>query len=278
MATENARAHSTSRTSIVSMNPNGCAISDVCFSHGDLQLVRDFSTVIMRGDKIGIIGANGIGKSTLIKLLLGELTLDSGTIKTGTNIEIAYFDQLRGTLRTDLTAMENVCEGRDTVTLNGAERHIISYMQDFLFAPERARAPITALSGGETNRLMLAKLILKPSNLLILDEPTNDLDAETLELLESLLAEYQGTVIIISHDRESSTKPSPARLCLNDPGSFANTSAVTQTGCTSRAPNLNQLPARKRPALMLRKAKLKKTTKQSNSVIKINVSSTNYPS
>lgn len=176
--------------------------TDLCFAHGDNKLVRDFSTTIMRGDKIGIIGANGIGKSTLIRLLLGTLEPDSGTIRIGTNLDIAYFDQLRTALNPSLSAMENVSDGRDMIEINGETRHIISYMQDFLFPPDRARAPITALSGGETNRLMLAKLFLKPSNLLVLDEPTNDLDVETLELLESLVSDYKGTAMLISHDRE----------------------------------------------------------------------------
>ncbi len=165
-------------------------------------IVNGFNTTIMRGDKIGVIGPNGVGKSTLIKLLLGELEPQSGKVEHGTNLEVAYFDQLRDSLNLSATAMDNVSGGRDMVTINNEERHIISYMQDFLFSPQRARAPITALSGGETNRLMLAKLFLQPSNLLVLDEPTNDLDIETLELLESLVAEYPGTVIVISHDRQ----------------------------------------------------------------------------
>ncbi len=172
------------------------------FSHGDSNIIRNFSTVIMRDDRVGIIGPNGCGKSTLVKLLVGELTPTSGTVHQGTQLEVAYYDQLRATLDTRLSAADNVSGGRDTVEVNGTPRHIMSYMQDFLFEPSRARAPITALSGGETGRLMLAKLFLKPSNLMILDEPSNDLDIETLELLESLLADYKGTVILISHDRQ----------------------------------------------------------------------------
>jgi len=172
------------------------------FSHGDSNIIRNFSTVIMRDDRVGIIGPNGCGKSTLVKLLVGELTPTSGTVHQGTQLEVAYYDQLRATLDTKLSAADNVSGGRDTVEVNGTPRHIMSYMQDFLFEPSRARAPITALSGGETGRLMLAKLFLKPSNLMILDEPSNDLDIETLELLESLLADYKGTVILISHDRQ----------------------------------------------------------------------------
>ncbi|MFK7854147.1 MAG: ATP-binding cassette domain-containing protein [Granulosicoccus sp.] len=175
---------------------------NLSFSHADTPIITSLSTVLMREDRIGIIGPNGCGKSTLVKLLVGELTPSSGTIKRGTQLEVGYYDQLRATLDPKLSAADNVSGGRDTVDVNGNPRHIMSYMQDFLFEPSRARAPITALSGGETGRLMLAKLFLKPSNLIVLDEPSNDLDIETLELLESLLADYKGTVILISHDRE----------------------------------------------------------------------------
>jgi len=172
------------------------------FSHGDTPIIRALTTTIMRDDRVGIIGPNGCGKSTLVKLLVGEYNATSGDVRRGTQLEVAYYDQLRAMLDPRLSAADNVSGGRDTVTVNGNPRHIMSYMQDFLFEPSRARAPITALSGGETGRLMLAKLFLKPSNLIVLDEPSNDLDVETLELLEHLLAEYKGTVILISHDRE----------------------------------------------------------------------------
>lgn len=172
------------------------------FSHGDATIINNLTTVVMREDRIGIIGPNGCGKSTLVNLLVGELAPTSGTVKSGTQLQVAYYDQLRATLDTRLSAADNVSGGRDTVDVNGIPRHIMSYMQDFLFEPSRARAPITALSGGEMGRLMLAKLFLKPSNLIVLDEPSNDLDIETLELLESLLADYKGTVILISHDRQ----------------------------------------------------------------------------
>lgn len=178
------------------------AAENLSFAHGDRTIISDLSTVVMRKDCIGIIGPNGCGKSTLVKLLVGELTATSGTVKQGTQLEVAYYDQLRTALDTKLSAADNVSGGRDTVEVNGVPRHIMSYMQDFLFEPSRARAPITALSGGEMGRLMLAKLFLRPSNLIVLDEPSNDLDIETLELLESLLADYKGTVILISHDRE----------------------------------------------------------------------------
>lgn len=175
---------------------------NVHFSHADQSIIEQFSTIVMRQDRIGIIGPNGCGKSTLVKLLVGELEPTQGAITQGTQLEVAYYDQLRATLDPKLSAADNVSGGKDTVTVNGNPRHIMSYMQDFLFEPSRARAPITALSGGETGRLMLAKLFLKPSNLIVLDEPSNDLDVETLELLEALLADYKGSVILISHDRE----------------------------------------------------------------------------
>jgi len=172
------------------------------FGYGDRTIVHDFSTTILRGDRIGLIGANGSGKTTLLKLLLGELTPQSGEMRVGTQLQIAYFDQYRSTLREDWNAIENVAEGKDSVEINGKHKHVIGYLQDFLFTPERARAPITRLSGGERNRLLLAKLFAQPSNLLVMDEPTNDLDVETLELLEELLAEYPGTLLLVSHDRD----------------------------------------------------------------------------
>ncbi|HPB83016.1 MAG TPA: ATP-binding cassette domain-containing protein, partial [Spirochaetota bacterium] len=161
----------------------------------------NFSTTIQRGDKIGIIGPNGCGKSTLIKLLLGELAPDSGTVKTGTRIEKAYFDQLRNQLDESLSVRKNVADGSEIIDFNGGRKHIIGYLQDFLFPPDRADVPVSALSGGEKNRLLLAKLFTKPSNFLIMDEPTNDLDIETLELLEELLLDYKGTLLLVSHDR-----------------------------------------------------------------------------
>jgi ATP-binding cassette subfamily F protein uup len=173
----------------------------VDFAFGDRVLVRDFSTVIQRGDKIGLIGPNGSGKTTLLKLLLGDLQPTAGTVQVGTNLEIAFFDQLRGALREDWNALDNVSEGREFIEINGSRKHVMGYLQDFLFSPDRALAPITKLSGGERNRLLLAKLFAKPSNLLVMDEPTNDLDVETLELLEELLIDYPGTLILVSHDR-----------------------------------------------------------------------------
>ncbi|TAL75227.1 MAG: ATP-binding cassette domain-containing protein [Rhodanobacter sp.] len=164
-------------------------------------LFDDLSTTVMRGDRVGIIGPNGAGKSTLIRIMLGELTPAHGSVTRGTGIELAYFDQHRVQLDDTLNALDNVAEGREYIELNGQRKHIIGYLQDFLFSPERARAPITRLSGGERNRLLLAKLFAQPSNLLVMDEPTNDLDVETLELLEELLTDYTGTLLLVSHDR-----------------------------------------------------------------------------
>ena len=168
---------------------------------GPRTLIDGFSTLITRGDKVGVIGPNGAGKSTLLKLLLGELEPDSGTVRRGTNLQVAYFDQLREQIDETLSVADNVGEGADTITVGGQRKHILGYLQDFLFDPQRARMPATALSGGERNRLLLAKLFRREANLLVLDEPTNDLDQETLELLEELLSEFEGTVLLVSHDR-----------------------------------------------------------------------------
>ena len=168
----------------------------------DKVIADGFSTLVMRGDRIGLVGPNGIGKTTLLKLLFGDLKADSGEIKQGVNLEFAYFDQYREKLDEEATVQDNVAEGKQEVMMGGRSRHVLGYLQDFLFPPARARTPVKALSGGEKNRLLLAKLFLKPSNILVLDEPTNDLDIETLELLEDIINQYQGTVLIVSHDRE----------------------------------------------------------------------------
>ena len=175
-------------------------IEHLSVSYREQPLIQDFSAIVLRGDRIGLVGDNGVGKTTLIKAILGDLP-HGGTVKVGTQLEVAYFDQLRNQLDLEKSVSENVSEGTDFVDVNGQRRHIYSYLQDFLFSPERARTPVKALSGGERNRVLLAKLLLKPSNLIVMDEPTNDLDMVTLELLEEMLAEYKGTLLLISHDR-----------------------------------------------------------------------------
>ena len=177
-------------------------LENVTYQVDDKLLVNDFSVQVLRGDKIALIGPNGIGKTTLLKLMLGNLTPTSGSVHCGTKLEVAYFDQYRLELDPEKTVMDNLAEGKQEVMVNGRSRHVLGYLQDFLFPPKRARTPVRALSGGERNRLLLAKLFLKPSNLLVLDEPTNDLDIETLELLEELVNDYQGTVLLVSHDRQ----------------------------------------------------------------------------
>jgi ATP-binding cassette subfamily F protein uup len=175
---------------------------NVTHSFDDQPLIQNMSLKIMRGDRIGLVGNNGVGKSTLLNILLGKITPQQGTVKHGTNLEIGYFDQLRRKLELDKSVAENVAGGRDYIRINGKDRHVIGYLKGFLFSPKRAMTPVKALSGGERNRIILAKLFTKPTNLLVLDEPTNDLDVETLEVLEQRLVEYQGTLIVVSHDRE----------------------------------------------------------------------------
>ncbi|MGB5561582.1 MAG: ATP-binding cassette domain-containing protein [Sedimenticolaceae bacterium] len=178
-----------------------CEAEGVSYAWDGEPIIRDFSTTIMRGDRIGIIGPNGCGKSTLLNLLLGRLKPDKGSIVLGTKIEVAYFDQLRDQLDLEKTVIDNVAGGSDKVSIGGKEKHVISYLQDFLFPPKRCRQPAKSLSGGERNRLLLAKLFTRPANILVMDEPTNDLDLETLELLEELLLEFDGTLLLVSHDR-----------------------------------------------------------------------------
>lgn len=193
-------------------------VSHLSFGWPDKSVISDFSTMIMRGDKIGIIGENGCGKSTLLNLLLGKLQPTSGYVKMGTNLKIAYFDQHRAQLDEDAPVVESVLEESDHIEINGQRKHVMGYLQDFLFSPERARQPVKALSGGERNRLLLARVFAKPSNLLILDEPTNDLDVETLELLEELLLNYQGTVLIVSHDRAFLNSVVTSSIVFDAPG------------------------------------------------------------
>jgi ATP-binding cassette subfamily F protein uup len=176
-------------------------LENVSKSFGDKVIIKDFSATILRGDKVGLIGPNGAGKTTLLKIILGEEAADSGTVRLGTKLNVAYFDQMRAQLNEEASLMETIAPGSDWVEINGQRKHVMSYLGDFLFAPERARSPVKSLSGGERNRLLLARLFAKPANCLVLDEPTNDLDIDTLELLEELLEEYSGTVFLVSHDR-----------------------------------------------------------------------------
>ncbi len=237
----------------------------VDFDFGARPLLRDFSTTILRGDRIGLIGPNGSGKTTLLKLLLGELQPQAGEIRIGTQLQVAYFDQYRATLREDWNALENVAEGLDFVEVGGKRKHVIGYLQDFLFTPERARAPITRLSGGERNRLLLAKLFAQPSNLLVMDEPTNDLDVETLELLEELLGDYPGTLLLVSHDRDFLDNVVTSTLVMDDgvePGQVgdyiggysdwlrqrAQATAAASTGSAAGALPASPTPSKPAPA------------------------------
>ena len=192
---------------------------NVSYSYGDVPVIRDFSIKIMRGDRIGLIGNNGVGKTTLLRLLLGELEPQTGTVKLGTGIEIGYFDQLREVLDLEKSVAYNVGEGRTYIKLNGKDRHVVGYLKGFLFSPKRAETVVKALSGGEPNRVILAKLFTKPANLLILDEPTNDLDIETLEVLEQKLCEFNGTLIVVSHDREFLDNVVTSVIVFEDDGS-----------------------------------------------------------
>jgi ATP-binding cassette subfamily F protein uup len=197
------------------------ATENAGFRYADRWIVRDLTTRIERGDKIGIVGPNGAGKTTLLRLLLGQLAPQTGTVEQGTRLEIVYFDQLRAQLDETMRVQDAVADGNATVTINGRTRHVISYLEDFLFQPDRARTPIKALSGGERNRLLLARLFTKPANVLVLDEPTNDLDAETLELLEDLLVEFGGTVLLVSHDRAFLNEVCTSLLVFEGEGKFA---------------------------------------------------------
>ena len=196
---------------------------NVSFSYAKQPVVTNFSTIIQRGDKVGIIGPNGSGKTTLLRILMGELPPQDGSIRLGTNLEIAYFDQLRAQLDENQSVLDNVGQGRDMLTINGKTRNLIGYLEDFLFPADRVRAPISALSGGERNRLLLARLFAEPANLLVMDEPTNDLDIETLELLEDMLLEYSGTLLLVSHDRAFLNNLVTSTLALDGRGGVVET-------------------------------------------------------
>ena len=220
---------------------------NVSHSFGNDTLLSDFSLRVMRGDRIGLVGNNGVGKTTLLKILLGELQPDQGDVTLGTQLSVGYFDQVRQTLNRDQTVAWNVAEGRDHVTINGADRHIVGYLKNFLFTPQRARTPVHKLSGGECNRLMLAKLFARANNLLVLDEPTNDLDIEMLEVLEQKLVEFQGTLIVVSHDRAFMDNVVTSTLVFEDhgdiidyPGGFSDWEARGRNLRIADAPGAEQ--------------------------------------
>ncbi len=196
-------------------------MEDVSFGYDEHRLIDAFSTTVLRGDRIGIIGPNGVGKTTLLKLLLGELAPQQGSVKLGTNLQILYFDQLREQLDPDKTVQQNLAGDQDTVVIGGQSRHVIGYLQDFLFTPDRARSPVRILSGGERNRLLLARLFTRPANVLVLDEPTNDLDLETLDLLEERLAEFKGTIFLVSHDRDFLNRVVTSTIAFEGAGRIA---------------------------------------------------------
>jgi ATP-binding cassette subfamily F protein uup len=228
----------------------------VKFSYNGRPVIANLSTTVMRGDRVGIIGPNGSGKTTLLRLLLGELEPRDGSIKLGTRREVVYFDQMRDQLDLEKTVQENVGEGNDTLVINGKSRHVIGYLQDFLFTPERARTPVHVLSGGERNRLLLAKLFTRPFNVLVMDEPTNDLDVETLDLLEELLLDYSGTLLLVSHDREFLNNVVTSTLAISGDGvvseyvggydDWLRQSAAESAGQTSSAiqPQMEAKPRR----------------------------------
>lgn len=217
---------------------------NISFGYGDTPIIRDFSTRIMRGDKVGVIGPNGSGKTTLLRLLLGRLQPQHGKVRLGTRLHVAYFDQMREQLDENKTVQQNISEDNDTVTINGKSRHIIGYLQEFLFTRDRARSPVSVLSGGERNRVLLARLFARPSNVLVMDEPTNDLDVETMELLEHLLLEYPGTLLLVSHDRAFLNNVVTSSLVLEGEGQVNEYAGGYDDWLTARAANAVPEPAR----------------------------------
>ncbi len=218
-------------------------LENVTQRFGSDVVIDNFSIEIQRGDRIGFIGRNGAGKTTLLKILLGELEPSEGRVRVGTKLQVAYFDQLRAGLEPEKTVYENVAQGSDRVEVGGRDRHVMSYLQDFLFTPERARQPVKALSGGESNRLLLARLFTQPANVLVLDEPTNDLDVETLELLEELLLSFEGTLLLVSHDRAFMDNVVTSVLAFEGEGKVREYVAATATGCV-RAANCRLRPGK----------------------------------
>ncbi|WP_168564532.1 ATP-binding cassette domain-containing protein [Crateriforma spongiae] len=215
------KAEGTAKLNLQQGDKSGALVAEVKkvgFAYDDRTILKDFSTTIMRGDKVGIIGRNGAGKTTLLRILLGQLPPDEGNVRLGTNLQVAYFDQLRDTLDPEKTVQENVGEGSDRIRLGENTKHVLGYLQDFLFTPERARTQVKFLSGGERNRALLAKLMTRPANVLVMDEPTNDLDSETLELLEEQLAEFAGTLLMVSHDRSFLNNVVTSTIVFEDEG------------------------------------------------------------
>ena len=203
---------------------------DAGVTYNGEAVIQNVNTIIQRGDRVGIVGRNGAGKTTLIKMLLGELEPDAGSVKIGSKLEIAYSDQLRGHLDPEGTLIDNICGGQEFIEINGKRKHAIGYLGDFLFSPDRVRAPTKVLSGGERNRAILAKLFTQPANLLVLDEPTNDLDIETLELLEEVLLEFKGTVLLVSHDRDFMDRVVTSLMVINDNGEIEERRVIFPTG------------------------------------------------
>ncbi len=214
----------------------------VGFSYAQRPIIRDLTTTIMRGDRVGLIGPNGSGKTTLLRLLLGELSPQAGTVRQGTNLEVAYFDQLHAQLDGEKSVRDNVSGGSDWVQIQGRKRHVIGYLEDFLFTPEQAAAPVMRLSGGERNRVVLARLFTKPSNLLVMDEPTNDLDVETLEVLEDMLSSIPARCSWSVTTGSFSTTSSPARWCWKEKAGSSRTPAATTTGSGSASPSRRPRP------------------------------------
>ncbi len=236
-------------------------LKGVSFAYDDRPIVRDLSTVVMRGDRIGVIGPNGAGKSTLLRLILGELAPTAGTVRHGTNLQVAYFDQLHAQLDLQESVVENLSHGSDTVSIGGRKKHVYGYLQEFLFTPDRAKSPVWQLSGGERNRLLLARLLARPSNVLVMDEPTNDLDIETLDLLEELLLDYPGTVLLVSHDREFLNNVVTSTLVFEGDGRVGEYAGGYDDWLAQRKPPAVEPPPAEKPKAEKPKAEKPKAEK-----------------